>query len=70
MDSTYKDTFAHQESIPVVKTENWINGLDEKTPSPIEDLESRTSTPTECLSEPIMVTGQKLTSTNVDYTVN
>ena len=69
MDSTYKDTFAHQESIPVVKTDNWINGLDEKTPSPIEDLESRTSTPTECLSEPIMVTGQKLTSTNVDYTV-
>ena len=69
IDNMYKDMSTPLESIPLVKTDNWTSGFEEKTPSPVVDLESRASTPTECLSEPIMVTGQKLTSTNVDYTV-
>ena len=69
MGNMYKDTSTPLESIPLVKTDNWTSGFEEKTPSPVVDLESRASTPTECLSEPIMVTGQKLTSINVDYTV-
>ena len=69
MDNMYKDMSTPLESIPLVKTDNWTSGFEEKTPSPVVNLESRASTPTECLSERIMVTGQKLTSTNVDYTV-
>ena len=65
----HKETSVPQEPIPVVYTDNWISGFEERTPSPVMDPESRTSTPTECLSEPVEATNQKITSTNVDYTV-
>ena len=69
LDTLYQATSIPREPIPVVYTDNWISGFEERTPSPVMDLESRTSTPTECLSEPVKATNQKLTSTNVDYTV-